>query len=59
MISRERVDACTSLASSVIVVAVIISGLTFLSIENLGHRNLMPRTPLDHSSAIHHLLFRA
>ena len=56
--SKDRVAACTSLASSLFVAAVVVTGLTILCAENLGGRPLVRQIQLDHSTAIHNLLFR-
>ena len=56
--SKDRVDACASLASSLIVAAVVVTGLTILCAENLGGRPATRLIQLDHSTAIHNLMFR-
>ena len=56
---KERVDTCASLASSLILAAVVVTGLTVLCAENLGGRSPAQQMQFDHSTAIHKLLFRA
>lgn len=57
--SKERIDTCTSLASSLMVAAVIVTGLTVLCVHNLVGHSPAQQMQLDHSTAIHKLLFRA
>jgi len=57
--SKERIDTCASLASSLIVAAVILTGLTVLCVDNLAGHAPTQTMQLDHSTAIHKLLFRA
>jgi hypothetical protein len=56
--SRDHVDTCATWASSLIVAAVVVAGLTILCAENLGGRPLVRQIQIDHSTAIHNLLFR-
>jgi len=58
-LSKDRVDACASLASSLIVAAVVLVGLTILCAENLGGHAVVRQIQLDHSTAIRNLMFRS
>jgi hypothetical protein len=57
-LSRERQNTFVSIAAPLIVAAIVVSGLTWLAIDNLGGGVVIRQFDLEHSSAIQKLLFR-
>jgi hypothetical protein len=55
---KDRLNTCASLASTLVVAAVIVTGLVSLSAENLSQHATARQVQLDHSAAIHKLLFK-
>lgn len=56
--SKDRLNTCASLASPLVVAAVVVTGLVSLCAENLSQRPVTQQVQLDHSTAIHKLLFK-
>ena len=56
--SNDRMNMIASLLSPLFVAAVIVSGLTSLSVQNLNHSNVMYQASADHTGAIQRLFFR-
>ena len=55
--TNDRLSYCACLASPLIVAVVIVSGLISLSAENLAGRSVT-QVSHEHSTAVHHLMFR-
>lgn len=56
---RDRLNACASLMSSLLVAAVVVTGLATLSAENLSGSLGSRQLTQDHSGAIQKILFRS
>jgi hypothetical protein len=55
---KDRINACTSLMSSLLVAAVVVTGLASLSAQNLSGNFGAHQFKEDHSNAIQKLMFR-
>jgi len=56
---QDRLNACASIMSSLLVAAVIVTGLATLSVQNLSGNIGAPQLKQDHSVAIQKLMFRS
>jgi len=55
---KDRINACMSLMSSLLVAAVVVTGLASLSAQNLSGNYGTHQFKDDHSNAIQKLMFR-
>jgi len=56
--SKERLNSCASLMSSLMVATVVVIGLASLCAENLSGSVMSRQIKEDHSVAVQKLLFR-
>ena len=56
---KDRLNACTSLMSSLLLAAVVVTGLASLCAQNLSGNNGVHPFKDDHSVAIQKLMFRS
>jgi len=56
---KDRLNACASLMSPLIVAAVILAGLGSLCVENLSGSAASRQFKQDHTAAVQKLMFRS